>query len=151
MNIHDLSKPEQLEKWSFIWSEARLVIAAVALLIGGIPVLSALLPLPALFGLIRLVLTLSWIISGLASIYLAYRWYTGGRKLFGKQDIKDTTAFFISIITGVNLGLTGIFGNNPGMSLMSGPGIFRITALVYLIVAVYLYWRWKQSGQRIVS
>ncbi|MEK7642885.1 MAG: hypothetical protein AAB372_00305 [Patescibacteria group bacterium] len=149
MNIKEYSHPDQLERYSFLWSEARLVIAAVALLIGGRPVLLAILPVPMFFGLVRLVLTLSWLISGAVSGYLLYRWVTGNKVLFGKKDQPDLIAFLISVVSGINLGLTGLTGNNIGMSILGSKMIFIVTAIMYLAVAGYLFKRWNESGKKV--
>lgn len=73
MNFEEQMKPDKLERYSFLWSEARLIIGAVALFIGGVPLLLAFNPIPSLSGLLGSLLTLAWIISGLASLYLLYR------------------------------------------------------------------------------
>ena len=140
-----------LERYSFLWSEARLLIAALALFLGGVPVLTVVLPVPVLYGLVRLLLTLSWIISGAASGYLIYRWFTGGKKVFGGKDNKDVIAFFVSVVSGLNLGLTGLTGQNPGMSLASGGTIFTLVGLVYLVSAWHLWRRWKATGEKMVG
>lgn len=148
MHFKDYSRPEVLEKYSFWWSEARLVIAAVALLIGGVPVLRVLLPAAALSGLVTFLLTFFWILSGIASGYLLYRWAKGGQKLFGGKNSKDTVAFFVSVLSGLNLGLTGLLNTNIGMSIASGTFVFILTAIVYVAAAAYLFRRWNASGKR---
>lgn len=149
MNSNNFSDPHKLERYSFLWTEARLIIAAIALLLGGIPVLRFLLPVPALFGLVGTILTLAWIISGAAAVYLLYRWYTGGQMLFGAKSTQDTIAFFVAVVSGINLGLVGLLGRNIGMSISSNYIVFVITALIYLAAAAYLYKRWNASGQRL--
>jgi uncharacterized membrane protein YuzA (DUF378 family) len=149
MNIENFSKPDMLEQNSFLWSEARLAIAAIALLLGGVPPLRLLLPIAGLYGLISTVLTLAWIVSGVASVYLLYRWFTGGKVLFGAHEPLDMAAFLVSAISGINLGFTGLTGNNLGMSIFSGRVLFGITALVYLASAAYLWRRWSISGKKI--
>src|SRR3989344_7642125 len=111
MDMNQYTKPGALERYSFLWSEARLVIAAVALFIGGRPPIIAFNPIPAFYGLFSSLLTLSWIISGVAAAYLFYRW-NEHKTLFGGNNKKDKYAFFVSIISGFNLGLTGLMGNN---------------------------------------
>src|SRR5690348_2816013 len=97
--------PQDLEKWSFWWSEARLLVAAVALLLGGVPpVLYVVSTMPALYGIVGLGLKLSWIISGLASVYLIYTWSTHSYKVFGGKDTKDSLAFVVLAVSGLNLG-----------------------------------------------
>ncbi len=150
MNIKHHTQPHMLEKYSFLWSEARLAIAAVALFLGGVPPLT-LIPPPILYGLGGLVLTLSWIISGVASAYLLYRWIKSNKMLFGKKEAMDTVAFFVSIVSGFNLGLTGLSGTNPGMRISSNHFIFFVVAVIYLVSAYQLYRRWKTSGEKIFS
>ena len=149
MNYKHHLHPDRLERYSFLWSEARLVVAAVALLLGGVPVLKALFPSPALSGPVGLVLTVTWLASGAASGYLLYRWFTGGKTLFGGKATLDTAAFLVSGVSGVNLGLTAILGTNIGMSIFSGGGIFVIVAVVYLATAFHLFKRWRASGQKV--
>src|SRR3989344_7038268 len=116
----------KLDKYSFLWSEVRLLIAAVALFIGGIPPVFVIIRVPALYGIITPLLTLAWIISGLASGYLLYRWLANHKMLFGGKARNDKIAFLISIISGLNLGLTGLIRINIGMTLLSGYLIFII-------------------------
>jgi hypothetical protein len=137
--------PDRLEKYSFWWSEARLVIGAVSLIYGAVPVLVR-FALP--WGLLSTLLTLSWIISGLASGYLLYRWLKGGQTVFGGKDQKDLVAFWVSVVSGINLGLTGLTKNNLGMSVFSGQIFFIITGVIYVATAYYLYKRWNESGQK---
>lgn len=137
----------QLERYSFLWSEARLVIAAVALFIGGVPPLQAYGHLPS--GLTSSLLTIAWLISGLASGYLFYRWYTGNKMLFGRKENLDTAAFFVSVISGINLGVVGLLRTNIGMSISSNQMIFNLVGLLYIVSAGYLYKRWLSHGQRI--
>jgi len=146
--MRTLTHPDALEKYSFVWTEVRLIIAAVSLVIGGFPVVYALLPIPIFFGLIRGLLALAWVVSGAASIYLLYRWNKNGQRLFGKKDALDLTAFFIAMISGINLGLTGLIGLNIGMAISSNRIVFAIVGLAYIASAAYLYRRWSESGER---
>ncbi len=149
MDAYEFSKTRTLERYSFLWSEARLVIAAIALFLGGVPVLRVILPIPGLYGFVGLILTLSWIISGVVSGYLLYRWMKSNKTLFGGKNQRDAVAFFVNIISGFNLGITGLFGRNIGMTISSNRVIFGAVAILYLLVAVYLFRRWKESGRRI--
>ena len=148
MNIKHHTHPDQLERYSFKWSEARLLIAAVALFLGGYP--PVLYLFPNFHDIIRPFLNLSWIISGAASVYLLYRWHGGERNLFGGRNQKDTYAFFVSVVSGVNLGLTGILGQNIGMNIAYGNQIlYIVTAAAYLWAAWHLWTRWKGHGERV--
>lgn len=140
--------PDKLETYSFWWSEARLVLAALTLLLNGMPFIFFVLPR----GFIILtwpLLELSWLISGVASAYMIYRWYAGGQKLFGHKKIEDLVAFAISVISGINLGLAGVTHMNIGMQIAGGRLMFLIVAVVYLIVAGYLLKRWNESSTKI--
>lgn len=148
MSIHEYTTPHKLERYSFLWSEARLIIAAIALFLGGIPPVLFLVPFPAFFGLVRLLLTLSWIISGLASLYLLFRW-NKDRTLFGAKRELDMWSFFVMTVSGLNLGLAGIFGRNIGMSLSSSHGIFILVGILYLASLYHLNKRWKENGKKI--
>jgi hypothetical protein len=149
MNIKEFSQPHNLEYWSFVWSEVRLIIAAIALLIGGVPVLRAILPIAALSGLVNAILIIAWIISGVAAAYLLYRWIKANKTVFsGKQNL-DLAAFFVSVVSGLNLGITGVFGNNIGMSIFSSYIFWVIGAIIYLAAAVHLFRRWKACGKKV--
>jgi hypothetical protein len=141
----------QLEWWAFVWSEARLVIAAVALFIGGVPpALYLALNNPAMLGTVTALLKLSWLVSGAATLYLLYRWLQGGRMIFGgKNNAKDTAAFLVMMISGLNLGLVGLTGFNFGMSMSQSYTVFVVAAIVYLMAAFYLYQRWSAHGQKV--
>lgn len=149
MDIKEHTHPDKLERYSFLWSEARLVVAAVALLLGGYPPVLYFLAFSPLYGIVSLLLKLAWIISGVAAGYLLYRWYTGGQKIFGGSDMKDNVAFFVSVISGINLGIVGILGKNIGMSMTSNYIVFVIVALLYLAAAYHLYTRWKAKGEKL--
>ena len=82
-------------------------------------------------------------------MYLVYRWNKEGQKIFGKRDTLDTVAFFVTAVSGVNLGLVPILGTNIGMSISSSKLIFFIVGLVYLACAYHLLKRWKVHGEKI--
>ena len=149
--IQNHTTPDKLEEYSFLWSEVRLVVASVALFIGGVPPVIAFNPIPSMYPLIQSSLTLCWIISGVAVAYLLYRWNKSGKTLFGERRPYDMYAFFAMIVTGLNLGITGLFGRNFGMSIFSGRTIFVIAGAVYLVTAYYLHKRWIESGKRMFS
>jgi uncharacterized membrane protein YuzA (DUF378 family) len=150
MDINEFSKPHNLERNSFLWSEVRLIIAAVALFMGGVPPIYFIVPMTySFFGIVRLGLTLAWIISGAASCYLLYGWSNHGQKLFGKKDQLDMIAFLVSVVSGINLGLAGILGHNIGMMIASGGAIFSLVGVVYIASAYQLYSRWKAHGERL--
>lgn len=144
MNIQDHTTPERLERYSFLWSEARLIIAAVALFLGGVP------PLVKILGWASFtytLLTLSWIISGIAAVFLGYKWYKS-RVLFGGKENLDLLAFGVMVISGINLGLVPILGN-IGMRIAASKGIFVAVGVLYLAAAYHLYRRWKANGEKI--
>ena len=149
MNIREYTTPEALLRNSFLWSEARLVIAAMALLIGGVPPVMYFNPFTGLYGLLGNLLTLSWIISGLTAGYLLYRWNDGKRVLFGGHKQQDAAAFLVLAVSGLNLGIVGVFGRNIGMTITSSYFVFVIVALIYLWSAGYLFKRWKEYGRKI--
>lgn len=145
MDIKIHTTPDKLERYSFLWSMARLFLAAAALFIGGYPVATRIIPIPLTSSL----LVLCWLISGVASVYLAYRWNIDGQKLFGKKDGLDRVVFFVTVISGINLGLVPILGQNIGMSISTNQIIFFIVGLVYLACAYHLLKRWKAHGEKI--
>ena len=149
MDINAHTTPDKLERYAFYWSEARLAITAVALLLGGIPPVIYFNPFPSLIGVISPLLTLSWLISGAVSGYLLYRWDRNGRKIFGGKNQRDVTGFFFNVVTGLNLGLVPILGKNIGMSLASGKFVFLLAGVVYILVALYLWKRWNQYGEKL--
>lgn len=149
MDIQHHTQPQMLEKYSFLWSEARLVIAAIALFLGGVPPIWYIIKAPVLWGLTSSLLTICWLISGAAAIYLLYLWNQNRQTVFGGKDQKDTWAFFISIVSGINLGLAGLIRRNIGMSISSNRIILLLVGLLYLAVAGYLYNRWSARGQKL--
>jgi len=139
--------PQKLEFYSFWWSEARLVIAAIALIIGGTPPVTVILPFS--LPLIGVGLVLAWIISGAVSLYLVYRWLGHGQHIFGGKKPLDLIAFAIMVLSGINLGLAGLIGTNIGMSITMSYIVFLITALAYLWSAYHLYTRYEAQGRKL--
>lgn len=142
-------QPGLLERYAFLWSLARLVIAAFSLFFGAMPIVYNL----GMSGFSSL-LMLFWLISGVAALYLGYLWYKGGMKVFGKDDTKTKVLFLILVLSGLNLGWASI-GGNIGMSIV-GYGafsgiIYKLTALVYLYVAYILWQEWKTHGEELFS
>ena len=146
MNIN-LKDVKQMSTYAFYWSEARLLIAAVALLLGGIPPIMLIMPIP----LVGALLTLSWIISGVASAYLAYQWYAHDFRVFGGKDTFDMAAFGVLIVSGLNLGIVGILGTNIGMNISSSYAVFVLAAVAYVASAGWLYKRYTAHHQTIFS
>src|SRR3989344_1087975 len=134
-DIKEHTTAGKLERYSFLWTLVRLIIAAVSLIIGASPIIYMITP-PFIYGLVGSLLTLAWIISGVASAYLLYRWYTGGRTLFGRVDKTDTIAFFVAAVSGINLGFTGISSNNIGMSIVPG----GISGIIFIATGVLYLW-----------
>lgn len=149
MNINQFMKPEQLEKNSFLWSQARLVLAAAALFLGARPVLLQIVRVPSLYGFTGSVLTISWIVSGVVSAYLGYRWWTAGKRVFGGKNQKDTVAFLVSVVSGLNLGWAGLASKNIGLSIASGRLVLLVAGVLYLVSAWHLDKRWKANGRRL--
>ena len=149
MDIKHHTHPDQLEKYSFLWSEARLLLAAIALFAGGVPAVYVVAPALGVFPIVRTLLTLGWIISDATSVYLLYRWNAKGRKVFGGDEKKDVAAFWVMIISGVNLGFAGLSGVNIGFSITSARLILIIVAFAYLASAWHLHKRWKSSGEKL--
>lgn len=134
-----------------MWSEVRLVIAAVALFIGGVPpALFVAINMPEMLGTVTALLKICWLISGGAAVYLLYRWLERGRAIFGsKNNAKDTGAFLVMTISGINLGVVGLTGFNFGMSMSPSYIVFVVAGAVYLMAAFYLYQRWSTHGQKL--
>ena len=138
---------EKLELYSFYWSEARLVIAALALFLGGVP--PFIYFFPGLYMVSGFLLTFAWIVSGLVSAYLLYRWNQGGRKLFGGHNNLDMYAFLLNVVTGFNLGIAGLLGRNIGMAISSNHLVFAVAGVLYLVTAWHLWKRWNQAGKHL--
>lgn len=149
MNTENFVVPKDLEKYSFLWSEARLIIAAVALFIGGTPPLRILIPFDMFIGIVNSVLSICWIISGVASFYLLYEWNKSGQTIFKGKDQKDIGSFIVLVISGINLGLVGLTGNNIGMSISNNRGVFIAVGIIYLLAANNLYTKWNKNGQKL--
>ncbi len=137
----------EMQSKSFLWSEIRLVIAALSLFVGGLPIVYLILP-ASIYGLTRVLLTIAWIVSGVASCYLLYGWHKAGYTLFGHKNSTDMFAFLVMIISGINLGITGIFSSNIGMTISSNRIIFDLVGIIYLWTAWYLWRKWSVNGRR---
>lgn len=138
---NSLFEPSTLLQFSFWWSEARLVVAALTLFVGASPLIYTILPIPFLYGTIGFFLKLAWIISGLTAAYLGYRWYVGGQKLFGGTDLYDRIAFAVMCISGINLGIAGILSINIGMTISTSYILFVLMGVAYLWSAYRLFSR----------
>ena len=149
MNINDHTTPEKLERYAFMWSIARMVIASVSLFFGAVPIALRIFDYQLGFFV-----QLAWLISGIASIYLGYMWYKNKKSIFGANHQNDTIFFLILVITGINLGYT-ITGYNFGMSFAYSLPltwlIFKLTALGYLYVAYNLWKKWKAHDEHLFS
>jgi len=88
-------------------------------------------------------------------LYLLYSWNKAGRKVFGGTDKKDVIAFFVLIVSGLNLGLVPLLNSNIGMGIFRGsesgslPIFFLIGGVIYIIALIYLFGRWKGNGERL--
>jgi len=149
MDINKHTQPHKLERYAFLWSEVRLVVAAAALFLGGTPPLAFIFRAPVFYSIVTGILSVSWIISGAASAYLLYRWAKGGKVLFGGKDKTTMYAFLVSVVSGINLGITGFTKTNMGMSLTSSKLLFIITGIVYLLSAYHLFKEWKGKGKKV--
>jgi hypothetical protein len=148
MSSHDLLK------YSFLWTIARLPIAAIALFIGGTPPVYMLFSSVGLgnLPLLQTGLTIAWIISGVASAYLLYMWHNHKMKLFGAHDAVDMGAFIIATVSGINLGIVGLIGKNIGMSIVdSNYAAFLIMGVLYLASAYHLYTKWDKHHQKLFN
>jgi hypothetical protein len=145
MSTHSLTSPASLERNAFLWSEVRLVVAALALFLGGVPPITLVFGGSSAYGLLKL----AWLISGVASAYLGYRWYQSDWRVTGRKDRADQVAMGVSVISGINLGLVGLLGTNLGMSIASGQVIFVIVGAGYLWSAWQLWTRWKAAGEHL--
>ncbi len=145
MELHEHASPDNLERYTFQWSIARLFIAAISLIVGGYPIAYKIIPIPITSSL----LTLCWIASGVSAVYLAYRWYGNDQKLFGTHNKRDRIAFIVLVISGVNLGIVGLIGTNIGMSISGSKIVYIVTGILYLASAYHLHTRWKSHGERL--
>ena len=137
--------PDELERYSFLWSEARLLTAAVALFLKGVPPLFLLSSAP----IALIALKIAWIISGAAAGYLLYRWVNSDLKVFGSDDIKDKITFLICVVTGLHLGVMGLTGINIGFQITKNPAVLFVVAIIYVVTALYLFWRWSTLGRKL--
>ncbi len=140
-------RPATLVRYAFYWSQARLLIAAAALFLGGVPPLIYLFPAFADVG--ANILYVFWIVSGIVSAYLLYHWLRADQKLFGHQDYWDLAAFWVSIISGINMGFNGIFHINIGMRISTDPTVFMIVGVIYLLAALRLFTRYRGHSNKL--
>jgi len=61
----------------------------------------------------------------------------------------DMAALGVSIVSGINLGLTGILGRNIGLGISANTVILIVVGIVYLAAAYRLYTRWSSFGKKI--
>ena len=149
MDVQEHTKPENMLRYSFLWNEARLVIAAISLLWGATPVLSRFMSSSG-YG----IYVICSVISGVVGVYLLYLWNKAGRKLFGGNDRKDLIAFMIATLSGVHLGLGGLLGTNIAMSIIGYSGLLFtlaviVTGLLYLWSAWHLWQQYKTHGEKL--
>ena len=137
-----------LDNLSFWWSEIRLAIAAVALFIGGVPPIFLFVQ-PSLYSFVGLLLKIAWIVSGLSAGYLLYRWYDTGQKLFGHKDHRDMLSFLVLVLSGINLGFAGIFGQNLGMAITTSHLLFIVVGFIYIFAAWQLWNSYRTNKSRI--
>lgn len=143
--------PEKLELYAFYWSVVRLVVAALSLIFGAVPIAYR------IFGyagssMVSSLMPLFWLVSGAASAYLLYLWFSSGKKVFGSDDKTNMVVFLIMVISGLNLGYAAI-GANIGMNLVWDMAIadtlFKLTGLVYLFCAYHMWKKWNANGQKL--
>lgn len=126
------------------------MFAAVALFLGGVPPIFKIIGYDSgLYDPASSLLQICWIISGIAAVYLAYRWNQGGRRLFGGHDQRDMYAFLVSIVSGINLGWMGLSDHNIGFSITYNRIVLIIVGVAYVWAAFHLYKRWKESNERV--
>ncbi|MCD5382259.1 MAG: hypothetical protein LR017_02975 [Candidatus Pacebacteria bacterium] len=147
--------PAKLERYAFLWSEVRLVLAAGALFLGGMPVIYYLMRMLgtwSMSGLVSSLLQIAQLVSGVAAGYLLYRWHIGGHKLFGGTDQKDKIAFLIMGVSGLNLGWYALSSTNIGMDIVrDNAAIFLITGAAYLWAGWHLREQWLKNGEQLFA
>lgn len=151
MDIKEHTTPEKLLHYSFLWSLLSILFTAFTLFLGASPVIFKIIPssFSSLFSLVSSLLAASWIISGLAAGYLLYRWNTGGKMVFGGKKRHDLVAFFILVVTGLNLGFAGLFGSNIALSIITSSLLLKLGGVMYLVIVGYLFNRWSESGKKL--
>jgi len=150
MDLKEHTKPENLLRYSFMWNQLRLFVAALSLIFGGFPIIFSLFSSSS--SMVGSLLTIAWIISGLSAAYLLYAWNQGGRKIFGGVDMKDQVALFIAIFSGLHLGLAGFTGTNIGMKVVPYSMltfVLIVTGILYLWSAWHLHTRYKANGEKL--
>ena len=147
MDIKEHTTPKNLFKYAFMWNQVRLVVAAASLILGGFPV--ALRIFSSSNSMVGSLLTLSWIISGVAALYLLYMWFQSGKKLWGGSERTDVAAFWVAIISGLHLGIAGILGTNIGMTVIPSTFltlVMLVAGILYLWSAFHLHKRYSKSS-----
>lgn len=145
--MNDHTSPAMLERYAFIWLLLLLLFSAVAMFLGARPLVFILGGYSS--NVVYLLLELSWVICGVAAVYLTYQWMKEGKKIFGCDDTKDTVAFWFMLLSGYNLGITGFLGHNIFLQIVMGRVAFYATSIVSLGVAYYLYKRWQGNGEQL--
>lgn len=146
MDIEAHTQPDSLERYAFWWLMALLVFSAAAMFMDARPALTLIVGYSA-WSLLKL----AWIVSGAAAVYLVYRWNQTGKKVFGGDDSKDKLAFWFMILTGLNVGLTGVTGNNIYLSIFYGSLVYVATGVACLAAAYHMHTRWKANGEKLFT
>lgn len=138
-------KPGNLERCAFYWLWGLLLVSALALLVGVNQ------PHPKFFRpLYWPMQELAWLLSGIAAVYLVYRWQQADRQLFPDGKIhfvnKDKLAFWLMILTGLNVGLTSVIGHNIFLSLFWDRLIHGVVMIACLAAAYHLHLRYHAVG-----
>ena len=139
--------PAKLERYAFFWLIGLLALSAIAMLLGARPLAHV------VFGYssnsINSLLNLSWIISGVAALFLAYQWTKHSKQVFGGNDKKDLAAFLIMLLTGFNLGIYGILGQNYILNINDSFAYLIILSALCIWSGYHLWTRWTESGERV--
>lgn len=140
--MNDYLDSVRLDRLAIWWSLVRMVLVASVLLFGAVPLLGQLVFLSPFVPWL-------WVVSGLFSVYLGYRWFVSDMKLVSHNDLLSTLSFLLVILSGLNLGLAS-FSQNFGMFLVEdvlmSDFIVKAVGVLYLLVAGYLYRQWSESG-----
>lgn len=146
MDLNEHKKPENLLKYAFYYNEARLVLAGITLLIGKMSPVLIYFYIPVITVLAALLMSIAWILAGVAAAYLLYLWFKAEKKLWGEDNPTDRAAFAIAIISGLHLGWAGLTGTNIGFAILPFLGlVMPLAGLLYLWSAFHLGKRFKAN------
>ena len=145
MDIQQYTSPDKLERYSFLTLLSALGFSAIALFNGGYPIITMILGYSNSYSL----LSIAWLVSGAAAVYLSYLYWKNNKKVFGGGDKKSELAFLFALLLGYNLGLTALIRENIFFNIFHGTILFVAFGVLCVVVGYILYTKWKSNDEKL--